>query len=162
MQHLGGVKTERQTQEYLDRNLAHWADKGFGVWVLRSPTSGEMVGRGGLRTLAVEDALEVEAGYGLRPKFWGQGLATEAALEFVRIARESLRLRTIVATTSADNGASKRVMGRVGLRFEREVDLYDMTLEMFRLQLDVPSNSRAQRTPFLGAADAAGRCTAER
>lgn len=157
MKFLGGVKTQEQTQEYLDKNLAHWLQRGFGIWLLRSSETGELVGRAGLRTLELEDTTEVEIGYGLRPQFWGRGLATEVARECLRIAADSLARETIVATTYADHVASRRVMERVGMRFQREVQLYGITLDLFRIQIDSPSNSRVQRTPLRGAADAQGR-----
>lgn len=157
MKYLGGVKTEGQTQKYLDRNAAHWDQRGFGISLLRTADTGELVGRAGLRTLELEDTAEVEVGWGLRPKFWGQGLATEAALECLRVAQGSLGCRTVVAVTYSDNVASKRVMERIGMEFEREVPLYGVELDLFRVKFDSPSNSRAQRTPLRGAADAPGR-----
>ncbi len=35
MLHLGGVRDEAETRVYLERNVAHWADHGFGLWILR-------------------------------------------------------------------------------------------------------------------------------
>ena len=40
MGHLGGPRDEAGTQAYLERNLAHWASYGFGLWILRDAASG--------------------------------------------------------------------------------------------------------------------------
>ena len=40
MAQLGGVRDEAQTAAYLARNLQHWADYGFGLWILRERGGG--------------------------------------------------------------------------------------------------------------------------
>jgi hypothetical protein len=32
---LGGVRGEAGTRAYFDRNMAHWGQHGFGLWMLR-------------------------------------------------------------------------------------------------------------------------------
>jgi RimJ/RimL family protein N-acetyltransferase len=71
MAHVGGVRDEAATLGYLERNLAHWATYGFGVWMLRDPSQGALIGRAVLRHLAVESADEVEVGYGFYPDSGG-------------------------------------------------------------------------------------------
>jgi len=91
MAHLGGVRDDDQTAAYLARNLQHWADYGFGLWILRERGGGEPIGRVVLRHLFVEGVDEVE-----------------------------VHLGTIVAVTSPTNLASQRVLEKVGLVYERE------------------------------------------
>jgi RimJ/RimL family protein N-acetyltransferase len=120
MAHLGGVRDEAATLAYLERNLAHWATYGFGVWMLRDGDEGALIGRAVLRHLDVEGADEVEVGYGFYPECWGRGLATEVASAGVRIAREQLGLPSVVAVTLPTHAASQRVMLKAGLVYERE------------------------------------------
>jgi len=146
MQYLGGVRSKPQTLEYLDRNVGHWRQHGFGIWILRLSGSGEFVGRAGLRFLEIGSSSEVEIGWGLRPAFWGQGLAAEIARECLVVTREILGFDTIVATAQPENIASLRVMERLGMSFERRVFLGGIELDLYRLRLDGPSNSRLQPT----------------
>jgi len=118
---LGGVRSDAETKAYLERNLAHWADHGFGIWILRDPTSGQVMGRAGLRHLTVEAAAEVELAYALLPEFWGKGFATDAARACVTIGREWLGLPSLVALTRPDNLASQRVLLKAAFAREREV-----------------------------------------
>lgn len=118
---LGGIRSDADTKAYLERNLAHWAEHGFGIWVLRDPTSGRVMGRAGLRHLTVEAIEEVELAYALLPEFWGRGLATDAARACVTIGREWLGLPSVVALTTPDNLASQRVLLKASLTPEREV-----------------------------------------
>ncbi len=120
MAQLGGVRDEAQTAAYFARNLQHWADHGFGLWILREVGGGEPVGRAVLRHLLVEGALEVEVGYAFYAAFWGRGLATEVASACLELGRRELHLTTIVAVTAPGNTASAHVLEKVGLVYERD------------------------------------------
>ncbi len=118
---LGGVRSEAETAAWLERNLAHWAEHGFGIWILRDPATGRVAGRAGLRHVQVKGLTEVELCYALLPEFWGRGLATDAARACVTIGREWLGLASVVALTRPDNVASLRVLRKAALVLEREV-----------------------------------------
>jgi RimJ/RimL family protein N-acetyltransferase len=121
MEYLGGVRDEAQTRAYLDRNLAHWADHGFGLWMVRDRATNDVVGRALVRRLRLDGVDEVEIGYSLRPDCWGRGLGTEIAQACVRYAFDVLRLPSVVALTDPRNARSARVLEKVGMVFEREV-----------------------------------------
>jgi RimJ/RimL family protein N-acetyltransferase len=120
MAQLGGVRDDAQTAAYLARNLQHWDDHGFGLWILRAVGGGEPVGRAVLRHLLVDGALEVEVGYAFYAPFWGQGLATEVARACLELGRRELHLTTVVAVTAPGNKASAHVLEKVGLVYERD------------------------------------------
>jgi RimJ/RimL family protein N-acetyltransferase len=62
---------------------------------------------------------QAEIGWCLDPAHGGQGYATEAVRELIRIAFEDLGLRRLVALCFADNEPSWRLMERVGMRREQ-------------------------------------------
>jgi len=121
---LGGIRTDAEVREILDKNLDHWRRHGFGVWVFRErredSTVGPFVGRAGLRRVMVEGPEEVELAYAVMPAYWGQGLATEMGEACLRVGFEDLGLEEIVAFTLPTNQASRRVMEKLGFRYERE------------------------------------------
>ena len=129
---LGGVRDTAGTVTYLETNVKHWADHGFGMWMLRDAATNAVVGRAILRHLAVEGVDEVEVGYGLLPEYWGRGLATEIAQACVRIGFQQLRLRSIVAITTPPNIASQRVMEKAGLAYDRDIVHAGVTHVLFR------------------------------
>jgi ribosomal-protein-alanine N-acetyltransferase len=118
---LGGVRDAAGTRAYLERNLAHWAACGFGLWMLRDRDVGGVIGRAVLRHLDVDGVDEVETGYGFLPDFWGRGLATEIARACVYIARERLGLESVVGATVPSNAASQQVLRKAGLQYERDI-----------------------------------------
>jgi RimJ/RimL family protein N-acetyltransferase len=63
-------------------------------------------------------AVEADLGWGLHPRHGGQGYATEAVRELLRICFDDLGVRRVTASCFADNGASWRLMERVGMRRE--------------------------------------------
>jgi RimJ/RimL family protein N-acetyltransferase len=132
MGQLGGPRDAAQTNAYLARNLQHWDDYGFGLWILRLAGDGRIAGRGVLRHLEVEGTDEVELGYGFHPEFWGRGLATEIATTFLHFGRETLRLPSVVAITRHANLGSQRVLVKAGLTYERDVTHDGVVLMLYR------------------------------
>ena len=63
--------------------------------------------------------VQAEIGWCLDPALGGQGYATEAVRELIRIAFEDLGIRRLVALCFADNEPSWRLMERVGMRREQ-------------------------------------------
>jgi RimJ/RimL family protein N-acetyltransferase len=118
---LGGVRDKAGTVAYLEMNLKHWSDHGFGMWMLRDGATTAVIGRAILRHLDVEGTDEVEVGYGFMPEYWGRGLATEVANACISIGHEQLGLSSLVAITTPANLASQRVMGKAGLVYERDI-----------------------------------------
>jgi len=132
MAQLGGVRDDAQTDAYLAKNLKHWDDYGYGLWILRDVGGGEPVGRAVLRHLLVDGVDEVEVGYAFYPSHWGRGLATEVATACLELGRRALGLTTIVAVTSPQNLASRHVLEKVGLVYEREFTHEGAQAALFR------------------------------
>lgn len=118
---LGGLRSEKETIGYAMAQEDHWQRHGFGWWMAHDRGTGAFVGRGGIRYLEIEGGVEVEVGYAVVPGRWGEGLATEIAAAGVRYAREDMRLSRVVGITLVDNRASRRVLEKVGLAYEREL-----------------------------------------
>ena len=80
--------------------------------------------------VAVEDAwsqrevadqargVQAELGWCIGTRYQGNGYATEAVAELLRICFEDLSLRRVTANCFADNEASWRLMERIGMRRE--------------------------------------------
>jgi [ribosomal protein S5]-alanine N-acetyltransferase len=117
---LGGTRDEAATRAYMTRNLQHWDEFGFGLWMLHD-LNDQIAGRCVLRHLDVEGTDEVELGYGLHTQYWGRGLATEVAKKLLELGRKELRMSAIVAITRPANLGSQRVLTKTGLVYERDV-----------------------------------------
>jgi RimJ/RimL family protein N-acetyltransferase len=142
MTHLGGVRTAEWTAAYLERNLRHWDEHGFGLWILRQLDGGEPIGRAVLRHLLVDGIDEVEVGYGFYEAYWGQGLATEVTRACLRFGFEVLHRGSVVGVTSPANVGSQHVLTKCGMVYEREADVEGQRMALFRTQRGRPPMSR--------------------
>ena len=131
MDKLGGIITDEENHEYLTRNIQHWNDYGFGLWVFRS-INGEFIGRAGVRHVQVIDADEIEVAYALMPQYWGQGLATEMAKASIKIAFEIHKLKNLICLAQTHHQASRHVMEKVGFKYEKELVLFDCPHVLYR------------------------------
>jgi ribosomal-protein-alanine N-acetyltransferase len=132
MAHLGGPRSPEQSAQYMEKNLRHWDEYGFGTWILRDRESGAMAGRAVLRHLLIDAQDEIEVGYGFYPRFWGRGLAQEITRTCLNYARRELGARTVVALTAPLNLRSHRVLIQTGFRLEREVEIDEKHHCLFR------------------------------
>jgi RimJ/RimL family protein N-acetyltransferase len=90
----------------------------LGYWV--AVYEGEVVGWFHLRPPrpgSPADPGDLELGYRLVQRVWGLGLATEGSAELVRYGFAELAAPRVTATALAPNGASIRVMRKVGMRW---------------------------------------------
>lgn len=131
-QPLPDVVTERRLAQY----IAEWAQHGFGLWVFREQSSGQFIGRGGLRHTRATGCDEVELAYAVMPEFWGQGYASEMARASVAVGFDDLGLAEIVSFTLTSNRASQRVMEKTGFQRDREFDNVGLPHVLYRLNAD--------------------------
>jgi RimJ/RimL family protein N-acetyltransferase len=76
-----------------------------------------------------------DIGFALLPQFERQGYAYEAAAAMIDHGRTKLGLTRVLAITTIDNESSGRLLERIGLKFEREIDLEGETLKLFSIDL---------------------------
>jgi RimJ/RimL family protein N-acetyltransferase len=118
---LGGAMSREQVETALAAKLEHWDRNGFGYWLWRERATGDAVARGGLHRVHVGGRDEVEVGWAVMPERWGEGFATELGAASLGVAFDVLELPDVVAYTLPDNRASRRVMEKLGMRFERDI-----------------------------------------
>jgi RimJ/RimL family protein N-acetyltransferase len=105
------------------RRLSEGEELGpFGIFEILEGAEDVVVGGIGFHRPPGADGA-VEVGYGVVPSHWSQGICTEALRAIVAFAREHGALR-VEARSLPSNGASRRVMEKVGLHFVDVVDGY--------------------------------------
>jgi RimJ/RimL family protein N-acetyltransferase len=111
----------RQTEQWVQRNLAHQKRYGYGLWAVILKANGVLIGNCGLTHIDVDGAPEIELGYDLRSDYWGQGLATEAASAVRDHAFGVLGIARLVSLIRRGNRASQRVAEKAGMRRVRSL-----------------------------------------
>ncbi|HAV77860.1 MAG TPA: GNAT family N-acetyltransferase [Anaerolineae bacterium] len=92
----------------------------LGLWATIHKGSGDFIGRCGLLPWSLDGQDEVEVAFALSKRYWGQGLATEAAQGIVQYAYETLKFHRLVCLIEEGNQASVNVAAKVGMSFERK------------------------------------------
>jgi RimJ/RimL family protein N-acetyltransferase len=141
-----GVRTEADARRYVETGpLASYERFGFGLWRVELKESGEPIGMCGL---VKRDALpDVDVGFAFLPRFWSRGYAFESASAVLAHARDAFGLKRLLAITAPDNGASIRLLEKLGFRFEG----------MARVPEDGPEVKLFGREASTGPADPPGR-----
>ena len=123
--YLGGPK--RQNAESLATRMQFYMNCyekfGFGMCPMIWKETGEIIGTAGLQPL--EDTGEIEVGYSIIKKFWGLGIGTEAARGWLEYGFNIMGLERIVAVAVVENTASRRIIEKLGMRFEKNETHYD-------------------------------------
>jgi [ribosomal protein S5]-alanine N-acetyltransferase len=113
---FGGPFSDSDIEERLQREFSRLETYGFQHWPVFLLSNNEHVGCCGLRPYRPEQQMP-ELGFHLRPKFWGQGLAVEAARVVIAYAFASLEAKSLSAGHHPQNLASKKVLEKLGFRF---------------------------------------------
>jgi len=111
---MGGTRGFTASQLYLQRNVAHWREHGFGMYVLSERDGGALVGRAGLKRAIARDGIELA--YAFLPDSWGRGYATEIAQALLALGFGRLPVDALAAVALDDNAASCRVLEKCGMR----------------------------------------------
>jgi len=88
-----------------------------GVWAAHLTSTGEFIGWFHLREDKLEPE-EMELGYRLKRTAWGRRLATEGSRALLQKGFTGWQHEKICARTLVGNVASRRVMEKIGLRYE--------------------------------------------
>jgi RimJ/RimL family protein N-acetyltransferase len=148
MRHIldGSVRDPDETAAGLARMRRTWSEHGFGIFAAELRGTGQLAGWVGL---AVPDFLPevmpaVEIGWRLARRCWGAGLATEGAREALRFGFTECGLDRIISIRDVANGASGRVMDKLGMSFDRRtvvpgygqlVDVHALTRDHWQARL---------------------------
>jgi [ribosomal protein S5]-alanine N-acetyltransferase len=119
---LGGVSAPAAVDEQIARMAAAHREHGYGSYAWLDRDTGELVARGGVQPAIVDGAEEIEVGWAVLPERWGQGLATELGAACIDLAFGPLALDDVVAFTLPHNAASRRVMEKLGMTYEKTTE----------------------------------------
>jgi RimJ/RimL family protein N-acetyltransferase len=117
MAHFPAPLDRAASDDLMDRFVAHWAERGLGLWAVERASDGRLLGFTGLSVPGFDAAFTpaVEVGWRLIRDGWGQGYATEAAQAALQFGFQTKGLEEIVSFTVPANARSRRVMERIGM-----------------------------------------------
>jgi [ribosomal protein S5]-alanine N-acetyltransferase len=138
--YFGGPFSEDEVRKRYKRERARRMVHGYQYWVIELLATGEFVGVCGLQPNNPADEI-IELGFHLVPKFWGQGLATEAARAVIPYAFEKYAAKKLLAGHHPENVNSKKVLDKLGFKYSHDEDL-GLGVEIPRYLLEGPGDEK--------------------
>ena len=107
-----GGRSEAEVAARLERDISHWAVKGFGMWMLRMKGAPDVLGGAGLSH--PDDWPSHELTWWLMPKARGTGIATEATRRIIDWAYDTLGWPVVETHMRDENAPARRLAERLG------------------------------------------------
>ncbi len=118
MRFIKPVETRRETVSWMRMVSRYWETENFGFWAVIFKETGNVIGWSG--TWVLWETKEPEIGFAIARGLWGKGFGTEAAGFALKYTFENRGAERVVALTMPENLASRRVMEKLGMRFDEE------------------------------------------
>lgn len=120
-----------QTKEEIEKVIAfvqqQYVDYGIGRYAVIDKQSHAFMGWCGLKYVDLEICGRkdyFDLGYRFLEEHWGKGIASETAEAWVQYAFNEMKIKELWGMADVDNGASNRILQKVGLRFVNQ-GIYD-------------------------------------
>jgi ribosomal-protein-alanine N-acetyltransferase len=110
-----------------------WIRTQKGKYAVIKTETGDLLGMGGLTPWNLDNEQLVDVTYRLKESAWGMGYGWELAKALRDYGFETLKLPQITATITPDNFLSKKIAEKLGLKFDRQIVLYGVLTDLFRL-----------------------------
>ena len=112
------IKAKELILDRIDFIRQQYIDNGIGRWAIIDKQNNEFVGWTGLK-LVTETTNNhkdfYDLGYRLIKRYWGKGIATEAAFASIEYAFNKLDTEAVYAMADCENIASNMILRKVGL-----------------------------------------------
>jgi ribosomal-protein-alanine N-acetyltransferase len=113
----GAIKSRGAVATQIDDERAYFDEHGFTMFTVIRKADSAVLGDCGLWTW--KETGEIEIGWHLARKFWGQRFASEAAAAVLDFANQA-GLDQLICMVQTENVASLRIAERLGFRLDRE------------------------------------------
>ena len=110
-----GAFSDKEVQEWLDRQIRRYKKWGFGLWAVILKETGDFIGQCGLTMQPWKDQEVLEIGYLFQRAHWHKGYAAEAAKACKKYAFEILKASEVCSIIRDTNIPSQKVALRNGM-----------------------------------------------
>ena len=125
-------------EQWIARNRERYKKDGAGLWAMTFKSTRELIGDCGITRQEVEGEYFYEIGYHLRRDFWGQGLATEAAVACRDWGFQHLKADRLISLIRPENRPSRRVAERNGMTTWKEINWRSLPHVVYSIEIPAP------------------------
>lgn len=123
-----------KSKHWVEKQLTRYENNHFGLQALINKKTNDFIGQCGLLTQEVEGEMEIEVGYHIFKKYWGQGFAPEAAKMFIDYAFQKALTNTLISIIDKRNIKSQRVADKIGMIREKETKWAGLDVHIYRIE----------------------------
>jgi RimJ/RimL family protein N-acetyltransferase len=142
------VKSVEQIREVIKFIRQQYVDNGIGRWAIIDKTTGEFVGWTGLKLVKEQTNNHIDyydLGYRLLRKFWGKGIATEAAVASLDFGFRVLGVTEIYAMADCENFSSNNVLNKIGLKLIETFDYEGVKHNWYKINRQIWAEVKPKR-----------------
>jgi [ribosomal protein S5]-alanine N-acetyltransferase len=130
---VANVSNMERSKNWIEKQLLRYTEKRGGLQALIDKSTHEFIGQCGFLLQEIDGKQEVEVGYHIFKKYWGQGYAPEAAKAFFEYGFKVHHASSIISIIDIRNLKSQRVADKNGLTREEQVRWMDMDVFIYRI-----------------------------
>jgi RimJ/RimL family protein N-acetyltransferase len=124
---------EERAIRWVNKGLLRYQEQTYGLQALIHKETGAFIGQCGLLLQEIDSQKELEVGYHILRKYWGQGYAPEAARLFLKYAFDHKLAESVISIIHVDNIKSQRVADKNGLKREKETQWNGYHVAVYRI-----------------------------
>lgn len=131
------IRTVEDAENYIQNKfLPQWEKLGYGNYLIIRKSDNKKTGTVGIFS---RDGLDIhDIGFGFLPEFEGKGYGFEAASKIMEKAFADFACTKISAITSKENIASQKLIEKLGLKYQKMVQLPGEDVELLYYEIEKP------------------------
>ncbi|MBA3898594.1 MAG: GNAT family N-acetyltransferase [Bacteroidetes bacterium] len=130
---FGKQTVKEKSKQWISRQLSRYAENRFGLQAIIEKDTNLFIGQCGLLSQEIDGKPELEVGYHIFKKYWGQGFAPEAASIFIDYAFKKNLSSSVISIIDKRNKKSQRVAEKNGLAREKETIWMGLEVYIYRI-----------------------------
>lgn len=121
----------QQAKEFL-KNYKDYDINGYGRWAVINKNTKDFIGWCGLKSGEIKN--ETDIGFRFFEEEWNKGYATESAQACLNYGFQNLDLHRIVGRAMKANIGSIRVLEKIGLEYEKDIDFEGNEAVLYKIE----------------------------
>lgn len=130
----GLTLNEDRAKHWIHKQLTRYNENSYGLQALFHKKTNEFIGQCGIIKQEVDGKIEIEVGYHVFKKYWGQGYAPEAAKLFIDYAFENAITNSLISIIDIQNIKSQIVADKNGLKREKQTKWSGLDVFIYRIE----------------------------
>ncbi|MFT5216755.1 MAG: RimJ/RimL family protein N-acetyltransferase [Glaciecola sp.] len=132
LKHIGdrNIKTVKDAENNLKNGiLKSYKESGYGFYkVTQKSEPNKAIGIVGL--VKRKELEHADIGFGFLPDYEGNGFGYESSVAILELAKNTFKLKIILAITNPDNKSSIHLLEKLGLSFQKRIKPFDDNEEL--------------------------------